>query len=1415
MFKKNQQIRLNNTLYLIENIDGANYLLKDLKNKTVNWYSKPMIKKSLSQIVANKPLKYNDLSVSLLENGFHTTIDIYDGLNHYSKNVNECTSNALSTFAKKFKYFNNLTPKTLLKEGFIKSSEQPLVEQFGGQLFYHGSHTKDITTFNGNVFWSTSVDFAEQYGPIIYQAQLDLGKCFDISLKQHLEWLLKQTGGKIEYKDDDYNDKYIFGVNDYKKIANNNWETVEKYLPIIKGSFNSCKIVEEGTVNYIVFNNTQIKLLKVFNRRLDETVVCEDYAKDKEQRLKAEALADTIIKTLHKKSTEIIPSKDYFVVNMTKEFIKTCPELKKTGRQFLILLGNETKNPFHALGNLSNDENSEASLIYLPVIPERLTSSQFFDYVYALRHKQVDKIKKECYDKNYSQESMINILRTYMYNEVRKELYKTPAAKGLFSYNDVLVHELTHLLDNIRYTPTYKSHAQDTTSDKGLNDYYNSSEEQNAYYQETVYRFKQYIKNLQQMNINLSSIKSFDDFLNVFKYKYAGNFSRLTDKNKRRFTKRVYQYWKNAIADKEDIINESATLETNKPITIIGYHGTTKDFDNFDKKFVKDGFYFATKQRLQSLAGYYAGKNGYIIKAKIHFEHPFVGTPSQFQDLEMYHYKEMMTKYDGIISVSDGTIPSSQSYYNYKTEKLEYENLNIGDIIEMVVWNPNQIEIIKKVKLKELNESVQNKSNDNFQKWFNGSKIIDKNGNPLVCYHCTNQNFDTFDKNKIGTAHDMGHYGKGFYFSLFPNHYYGKKCLKCYLNIKNPYFTQYMSNDSIKEFSQLNLIPNNLKPIIKKYNLLKNDFYKNANINVKNIETKYGKNKVYTISYKNKEFTTDESSNYLNSEINDIKSIAWNNLYGDIEYKIHNKLYSNINSEQYTNAIKKLGYDGIIVSLSNSNNIEKSLEIIAFEPNQIKSINNNGEWNPNSNNIYESFIKDYLGTPIVYYTTSDTEAEQMISTLLAKNPVRGLYDLKNNMYIFGNAFNLIHADLIEKLKLYGKGFTYLPILEKEIYQYLDKYCAMFKIIDENDYKSFSSSDGYKYAYIGKLKNNQYVIFRNNELAPSHYNAPDELKKMQKVPLFKNIQFKKYDIRGIFLKSKDQLPQKTINESIKQSNLNETTVYAGSGNDYEKPSLVAINSGEGNQAHGWGLYYAVNKEVAQSYAKHSSAKKSLSYQGKKIDMSSGFKIDGHQITEKNNPALFTIIAYSSINGIKSGIEQLQFFIDNNKEYIKNNPNGKYVKEKEKNILMLQNAIKLSKDLKEEKGVVHKVEIPDDEYFMNESKFYNGQSAYIKKCLKNVIEFLGGSVEELLNSEPSRIDGKRDGVDIYDYIKQLVAIKYSKSYNFNSAKYASIVMLKFGIKGIKYNGRQDGICYVLFNPNDAKVIDKQIVENDGNE
>lgn len=35
--------------------------------------------------------------------------------------------------------------------------------------------------------------------------------------------------------------------------------------------------------------------------------------------------------------------------------------------------------------------------------------------------------------------------------------------------------------------------------------------------------------------------------------------------------------------------------------------------------------------------------------------------------------------------------------------------------------------------------------NDNFYRWFNGSQVIDDTGNPLICYHGSNKNIQTFN----------------------------------------------------------------------------------------------------------------------------------------------------------------------------------------------------------------------------------------------------------------------------------------------------------------------------------------------------------------------------------------------------------------------------------------------------------------------------------------------------------------------------------------------------------------------------------------------------------------------------------------------------------------------------------------------
>jgi hypothetical protein len=71
------------------------------------------------------------------------------------------------------------------------------------------------------------------------------------------------------------------------------------------------------------------------------------------------------------------------------------------------------------------------------------------------------------------------------------------------------------------------------------------------------------------------------------------------------------------------------------------------------------------------------------------------------------------------------------------------------------------------------------------------SKIIDENGEPLICVHNTNNEFYEFDEFQIGSNTDQGYYGKGFYFTpTVGQSNYGQIELNCFLNIKNPYFKQ-------------------------------------------------------------------------------------------------------------------------------------------------------------------------------------------------------------------------------------------------------------------------------------------------------------------------------------------------------------------------------------------------------------------------------------------------------------------------------------------------------------------------------------------------------------------------------------------------------------------------------------------------
>lgn len=223
-----------------------------------------------------------------------------------------------------------------------------------------------------------------------------------------------------------------------------------------------------------------------------------------------------------------------------------------------------------------------------------------------------------------------------------------------------------------------------------------------------------------------------------------------------------------------------------------------------------------------------------------------------------------------------------------------------------------------------------------------------------------------------------------------------------------------------------------------------------------------------------------------------------------------------------------------------------------------------------------------------------------------------------------------------------------------------------------------------------------------------------------------------------------------------------SAYAGSRVDYDKPSLEAIGSGEGTQAHGWGLYYALDRDVAERYRENYEPNEQISYNGKFII--NLHNTDG-RILEKL--AEGEITKSQAIKEYKKIIKEIGSSEDT--DY---------------SLKRLDN-IDISK-FKKEKGQVHEVDIPENPYLLDEQKPFSEQSPFVKKALREVEKEIGVKWDRRLDA----------GKYIYDNIANVEG----------SAKAASELLSKHGIKGITYDGEQDGRCFVIFNDKDVKVIQK---------
>ena len=289
-----------------------------------------------------------------------------------------------------------------------------------------------------------------------------------------------------------------------------------------------------------------------------------------------------------------------------------------------------------------------------------------------------------------------------------------------------------------------------------------------------------------------------------------------------------------------------------------------------------------------------------------------------------------------------------------------------------------------------------------------------------------------------------------------------------------------------------------------------------------------------------------------------------------------------------------------------------------------------------------------------------------------------------------------------------------------------------------------------------------------------------------------------------------------------------SAWHGSPHDFDEFDLGAIGTGEGNQAHGWGLYFAKDKKVSKLYKEVLSKE-----QGS--NKSSLFKVEIPNETELL-PEQYPISGYSRYvrDSLKNGLhkmseEQLERFtsllIKYHKEAIigderinkyiqfmdigyiiselhnKNKTINDIKKIQKRNIDRFLKSVGIDEDLD---TIAGNEELLEDVY----KKFrYELYPQYEKekqlerereeKAISNVKTDVYGALEK------TNIDGKQ----LYSFLSHALGDdEHFNLHNVKNAKKASEFLNSIGIKGIYYDGEQDGRCYVVFDDKAIKVIEK---------
>lgn len=274
-----------------------------------------------------------------------------------------------------------------------------------------------------------------------------------------------------------------------------------------------------------------------------------------------------------------------------------------------------------------------------------------------------------------------------------------------------------------------------------------------------------------------------------------------------------------------------------------------------------------------------------------------------------------------------------------------------------------------------------------------------------------------------------------------------------------------------------------------------------------------------------------------------------------------------------------------------------------------------------------------------------------------------------------------------------------------------------------------------------------------------------------------------------------------------------SAWHGSPHDFDEFDLGAIGTGEGNQAHGWGLYFAKKKSVSRNYQKELAKrlgttdsklfKVEIPDQKTMLDEDKYFKEQNKDVIDK------IVLATNNLD-----IDKRKALLEYYKEHQSYTTNREYEK-----ILGKIQEIKRGQEYLADALLndVHKIKekIAREtaaEYGYNFDELKADSTLEMAKKLFGEMNEKLSVLEKEKETEWAKEKARQDKIleNIGDtftkapYTGRDVYLALSKA--FGGDKGASEFLNSIGVSGITYDGYTDGRCYVVFDDKAINIIEK---------